>query len=163
MRKEPINAMEIAKIIGNPLSNGTCSLDSIGIDIDTVIVLVQLFTSRLAELLHQVENTGTEVFEIAKRQDAVFTNTSEMTELHPGMDCLMDDCENVKAIRIDEYELLPDDLPFQELIFVQSWFSTSRDATSVWISLIEETLREEENLDVTILGTYPKSIGVFFK
>ena len=118
----------------------------------------------MAELLHEAEKTGTEVLEIAKRQDAVFTNSGEMAELHPSMDYLMDDYENVKAIRIDEYELLPSDLTSHEQMFVQSWFSTNRDAAkSVWISLIEETLREEENLDVTILGTYPKSIGVFFK
>ena len=159
-----INTMEIVKLIGSPLSNATCSLGSIGVDKGTAIVLIQLFTSRLAELLHQVENTGADVFEIAKRQDVIFTNPHEMVELHPSMDYLQDDCENVKAIRIDEYELLPSDLTSHEQMFVQSWFSTNRDAAkSVWISLIEETLREEENLDVTLLGTYPKSIGVFFK
>lgn len=164
MKSNDINALEIAKLIGSPLSNGTCSLGSIGVDKDTIVDLLQVFTSRLAELLHEAEKTGTEVLEIAKRQDAVFTNSGEMAELHPSMDCLMDDYENVKAIRIDEYELLPSDLSFQELAFVQSWFSTNRGVTkSVWISLIEETLREEENLDVTILGNYPKSVGVFFK
>ena len=154
--------MEIARIIGSPLSNGTCNLGII--DEETAVVLVLLFTLRMAELLHQVENTGTDVFEIAKRQDAVFTNPNEMAELHPSMDYLQDDCENVKAIRIDKYDLLPSDLSLHQQMFVKSWFSTDHDVTkSVWISLIEETLREEENLDVTILGNYPKSIGVFFK
>ena len=162
MKTNKINAMEIAKVIGSPLSNGACNLGII--DEDTAVVLVQLFTLRMAELLHQVENTGADVFEIAKRQDAVFTNPNEMAELHPSMDYLQDDCENVKAIRIDEYDLLPSDLSLHEQMFVKSWFRTNRDvAKSVWISLIEETLREEENLNVTILGNYPKSIGVFFK
>ena len=82
MMVNKINTMEIVKLIGSPLSNATCSLGSIGVDKGTAIVLIQLFTSRLAELLHQVENTGADVFEIAKRQDVVFTNPHEMVELH---------------------------------------------------------------------------------
>lgn len=135
-----------------------------GLTKDRGIRLVNDFTVRMAGLIPEVMKTGARLFEIAKLEDAVHTNSSMMVQFAPGMSYELDDNGVVKAVRIDEYDLLPDNLTVKELKFVKSWFEPGRAGLkSGWLEVIQLTLALEEGLYVIIEGDYPKTITVYIQ
>ena len=128
------------------------------------IRLVNDFTARLAGLTRKVKKTGARLFEIAKLENAVHTNPSMMVEFAPGMSYELDNNGVVKAVRINEYDLLPENLTGKELKFVQSWFEPGRAGLkSGWLEIIQLTLALEEGLYVIIEGDYPETIAVYIQ
>lgn len=135
-----------------------------GLSKDCGIRLVNDFTARLAGLTRKVKKTGARLFEIAKLENAVHTNPSMMVEFAPGMSYELDNNGVVKAVRINEYDLLPENLTGKELKFVQSWFEPGRAGLkSGWLEIIQLTLALEEGLYVIIEGDYPETIAVYIQ
>lgn len=135
-----------------------------GLSTDCGISLVNDFTARLAGLTREVKKTGARLFEIAKLENAVHTDPSMMVEFAPGMSYELDNDGVVKAVIIDEYDLLPENLTVKELKFVQSWFEPGRAGLkSGWLEIIQLTLALEEGLYVIIEGDYPETVAVYIQ
>ena len=133
-----------------------------GLSTDCGISLVNDFTARLAGLTREVKKTGARLFEIAKLENAVHTDPSMMVEFAPGMSYELDNDGVVKAVIIDEYDLLPENLTVKELKFVQSWFEPGRAGLkSGWLGVVELILSLNLDFPVRIKGDFPKNIAIF--